>query len=90
MTKETQIELAQEIVKQAMLAKQEGVAHVFVNYSGHVDCIDVWAHPFDQNYTDYKNNPYAYLFNYGHIDLNDTKTLTQALNDINKLWSEKK
>ena len=42
----------QEIIAAAMEATQAGKAHVFVNYSAHTNCLNVFAHPVD---TDYRN-----------------------------------
>ncbi len=86
MTKETQIELVQEIVKQAMLVTEAGIAHVHVNYAGHCNTLCVSAYPAN---TDYSGGEQKATFRHSMMAVDDTDRLAQALNDINKLWSEK-
>lgn len=85
--KETQIELVQEIVKQGILARNKKIADVHINYGGAWDTLCVTGYPYR---TDYSEGKQAHLFRHSMTQLDDTETLTQALNDINKLWSEKK
>ncbi len=87
MTKETQIELVQEIVKLAILARIEKVADVHINYGGAWDTLCITCYAYG---TDYSDGEQAYLFRYSMTPIDATDKLTQALNDINKLWSEKK
>ncbi|MDG5498929.1 hypothetical protein [Marinobacter sp. BGYM27] len=42
-----------KIMELALEMCERKVANVFVHYSGHVNSVHVYAHPFDQDYGDY-------------------------------------
>lgn len=64
-----------ELMTLAVQLRQDNVAHVFVHYYGHVNCIDIQASPSDQIYDDY--SPIVRLFDTQHISLDGEDTHQQ-------------
>lgn len=75
-----------ELMTLAMQLSQSGIAHVFINYSGHVDALYVYAYPADHSYDEGAEGNYLLGIIMIYLDLPDVeKRLDDAIAQLTAL-----